>query len=60
MELMEGWMDGADGGMEAQVESMLSWTLISEEDFWKRLKTKDENKDATMSLKKLKTVKTLR
>lgn len=50
MELMEGWRDGG----------MLSWTLISEEDFWKRLNTKDENKDATMSLKKLKTVKTLR
>ena len=53
--MMEEWRDGDDGGMEGwmegQVESMWSWTLISEEDFWKRLKRKDENKDTTMSLK---------
>lgn len=59
--MMEGWRDGGMELMEGwRHRWMLSWTLISEEDFWKRLKTKDENKDATMSLKKLKTVKTFK
>lgn len=43
---MEGWRDGADGGMEAQVDVELDTNQ------WRRLLEEVENKDATMSLKK--------